>query len=127
MTGELFLVFGLAISLSVLLVPITQIKKEYGIIGKSALSIILLTYAIKKSYPLFEYIKKLSNSEYETYLQILISCFSVALLTKIATDMLCDLGANNVGEKVEFAGKIAILLLCLPMFEKLFGLLEALI
>ena len=52
-------------------------------------------------------------------LRTLMKCLGVCYLCEIAGQVCREAGQTAIASKVELAGKAAVLLLCLPMFEEL--------
>lgn len=127
MTLELDGIFGGILIVLVCLVPIKELKKEYLPLITSALSILVLSVTFKKGLPLFGYIRELSTEESEIYFSIIFKCFGIATLTGLISEMCADFGAGSVSGKVGFVGKIAVLMTCIPLVEKLFSLIEELV
>lgn len=119
MTLPLEEIFGGILIVLVCLVPIKELKKEYFPLITSALSIIILSVAFKRGYPLFGYIRDLSTDESELYFSIIFKCFGIATLTGLIADMCSDFGVGSVSAKVSFIGKISVLMTCIPLVEKL--------
>ena len=61
------------------------------------------------------------------YLQVLFKGVGLCLLTQLAADTCRDAGEQALATKTEFAGKCFLLLLALPLFEQLLGMITALI
>lgn len=53
------------------------------------------------------------------YVLVLFKALGVCLLTQIAADVCRDAGEAGLAAKAEFAGKAVMLLLALPLFEKI--------
>ncbi len=68
-------------------------------------------------------IKIAKNNIYNSHFKSLGICH----LTQIASETCKDCGFNSIASKVELAGKIAIVLLTLPMLESLIKTIEKLI
>ena len=127
MTLNLAEIFGGVIIALICLVPVKELKKEYLPLITSALSVVLLGVAFKRGLPLFWYVKDLSTEESEVYFSIIFKCFGIATVTQLVSDMCADFGAPSVSSKVVFIGKIAVLMTCIPLVEKLFSLIEELL
>lgn len=54
----------------------------------------------------------------EEYVTVLFKALGVCLLTQLAADACRDAGEQGLAAKAEFAGKIAMLVLALPLFRK---------
>ena len=52
------------------------------------------------------------------YVTVLFKALGVSLLTQLAADACRDAGEQGLATKAEFAGKIAMLVLALPLFRK---------
>ena len=61
----------------------------------------------------------LNTGGFSEYVEILIKALGVAILTHIAASVCKGCGEVSIAGAVEFAGKAEILLLSLPMIEKL--------
>ncbi|MBE6667408.1 MAG: hypothetical protein E7607_03755 [Ruminococcaceae bacterium] len=55
----------------------------------------------------------------DIYSKVLIKALGLALLTKICSDICRDCGEGTLASGVELCGKLAILLLCIPMIGEL--------
>ena len=55
------------------------------------------------------------------YTQIMIKALGIALLTHVTASICRDCGEGSVASGVEFAGKLEILFLCLPIIVKILG------
>ena len=127
MTFDIVTVYAGVVVTLVLLVLVKEIKKEYAPIMITALSVILLGFAIRRGMPLFEYIKGLGDGVGEEYFYVLFKCFGIAVATQMLSDMCCDFGAQSLSGKVEFVGKIGILMTTVPLVEALLELSERLL
>lgn len=61
------------------------------------------------------------------YVQILFKALGLCFITQIACDACRDLGETAIASKVETAGKLSVLLVSLPLFEKILGIAGGLI
>lgn len=53
------------------------------------------------------------------YIQILFKALGICFLTQFASDACKDAGEGALSSKIEMAGKITILIMSLPLFEKI--------
>ncbi len=109
------------------IVPIKELKKDYLPFITTALSLVLLAVALKRGAPLFEYMKNLGVSNSEEYFNVLFKCFGIVIITGLVSQMCSDFGVQGVAEKVEFVGKIAVLMTILPLVDTLLSLVETLL
>ena len=52
-----------------------------------------------------------------SYLKILVKCLGISLVAGLAADICEDAGYTSVVSQIMLAGKMSILLLCLPLFR----------
>lgn len=85
----------------------------------AAAGCMLLAYLVLKVYPpLKELLCELEQvgvpSRLITYV---LKTFGICYLTKFAADLCDDFGQTSLGSKVEFAGKVSIFILTLPLLK----------
>ena len=117
---------GVIIAL-VCIISLSEIKKEYSALITTALSVVLMLVAVKRGQPLFQYIKSIGTDNGKIYFEVIYKSFGIAILTHFVSEMCSDFGAPSTSSKVEFIGKIAILMTVIPLVESLFSLAEALV
>ena len=127
MTFNLSEIFAGVLICVLCLIPIRELKKEYAPLISTALSVLLFGIAFKRGMPLFQYIKSIGEDDTEVYFEIIFKCFGIAVSTNLLTEICSDFGFGSVSGKVEFIGKLAILMTCIPLTERLFSLVEVLL
>ena len=53
--------------------------------------------------------------------------FAVCYITQMASDSCADAGEKSIAAKIELAGKFAIVLLALPVFDRLMEVIKQLL
>lgn len=83
--------------------------------------IVLLTAVLHRALPLLNDIRNMLSKSglSEEYLHIVFKALGVCLLTQLAADACKDVGEQALANKAEFAGKVSLLMLALPLFEKI--------
>ena len=72
--------------------------------------------------PLAQYLHQISETTgLASYLSLLLKALGIAILTQCCADICRDAGENGIGNGVELAGKLEILLLCLPLMQEIFA------
>lgn len=102
-------------------VTIRESKKEYAIIISIVASVLLVVWGIKNIDPAIKKITdfmELSSMD-SKYSEILLKAMGISVCTKLGKDVCSDAGENAIAGKIEFCGKICLLLLSLPLFEEL--------
>ncbi|MBE6529413.1 MAG: stage III sporulation protein AD [Ruminococcaceae bacterium] len=77
--------------------------------------------------PLTAYLKQLTETTgLSNYAGFLLKALGIAVLTQICADICRDAGESGIGNGVELAGKMEILILCLPLMGEIFSTAKAL-
>lgn len=81
---------------------------------------LLIAVSITDAIPLFRELTELleAGGVQREYVSILFKALGVCLLTQLAADACRDAGEQGLASKTEFAGKLALLTLALPLFRK---------
>ncbi|MBR4949920.1 MAG: stage III sporulation protein AD [Clostridia bacterium] len=105
---------------------IISLLKEY----KSPLAIclvivlggIILFYILDPFIKIIDFIKELSDNASIPFdeIKIAIKSLGVGYIVQFSSDICRDFGESALGSKVELCGKIAILMLAIPLFTKIF-------
>ena len=73
--------------------------------------------------PVIAYLKQLSTiAGLSAYVGFLLKALGIAILTQVCVDICRDAGEGGIGSGVELAGKMEILILCLPLMEEIFSI-----
>lgn len=94
---------------------------EYALIAAVASGgIILIFIGLQLATPLFSLLEMLdaygTPKELKTYI---LKALGICIITKFAADLSTDFGQSSLAGKVEMAGKIALLLLSLPILKNI--------
>lgn len=110
-----------------ILIPMKEFKNEYFKFAVAGLGVLVFVIAINAAKPIFSYLEQLSEEETSFYFKILIKILGISIITNLTSELAHDLGADGVSGKVEFAGKVAVLLSAIPVYDRLFGLIGEII
>lgn len=112
---------GIAIIAAILAVMMKRYHQEYSIIISIAAGIIILFEIFANVSPAIRQINTLLSASglSSEYAAILFKALGVCFLTQFAADSCRDAGESALASKVELAGKIAIVVLSLPLFERI--------
>lgn len=101
---------------------IRQYKPEMTMPVTVAGAVLILLTAVLRLAPQIEYVSGLwFAEELRGYAAPLVKSLGVALIAQTTSDICRDMGENGAAAKVEFAGKVEIMLLCLPLIDELLG------
>ena len=126
---NIFAIVGIGIAAAAVSVILRQYNKEYGLYIALAVSVIILIYVLGCMEPVFSFLDSLAeisgtNSE---YIGILVKALAVSYITQLASDCCRDCGETAIASRIDFAGKIALLLISIPLFEAILGIIKGLI
>lgn len=110
---------GIAIVAAVFSVMLKKYNPEYSIIISFAAGVLLLFLILSQISPAVSQINELiaSTGIPEEYGKILFKSIGICFLAQFAADSCRDAGEGAMASKIELAGKIAIVLISLPLFE----------
>lgn len=126
---EIIKIVAIAIVCALLCAVLKQYKPEYAIVVQLTASVLILLLVASAMGDLINAIRELiDGSGIDTgYLTLLLKALGVAILTQLAADACRDSGETALSNKVELAGKVTILLLCLPLVKAMIQLSAGLI
>ena len=121
MTGDrLLLIAGVCIVTAALCRVFDNSAKEYGVMIKTAAAAAIMAAVISGLVPVLERVEAMysetgGNSE---YLTVLLKSLGICFLTQLAADICRDSGEGTLASQAETAGKTALLIIALPLFER---------
>ena len=126
MTAEFLSVIAIAVITMLLSVTLKDIKSEYAVLVSMVGAAVLLGWGVSRLDPIAQKITELAElSQMQTeHSEILFKAVAISLFTRLGRDICCDSGETAIGSKVEFCGRICLMLLAMPLFEDLIGLAE---
>ena len=114
-------VLGITVVAAFLAVLLRRYHPEYSMAVGLITGILILILLLTQIAPVVSRLKVLLDSSAlpEEYGLILFKALGICLLSQLAADACRDAGENAMAEKAELAGKVFLLLLALPLFEKI--------
>lgn len=112
---------GAIVIIAVVVLVLRQYKPEYAIAVVIISSVVILMLLIRQTLPIFDVVRDLMNKANFSleHIEILIKCLGICYVTKFAGDICLDCGQSSLASKVDLAGKIAILVVSIPLFVTL--------
>lgn len=112
---------GIAIIAAVIAVMLRRYHHEYAILVSIAAGIVILVQVLANVLPALSQINTLLTSAGLSgdYAMILFKSMGICFLAQFAADSCRDAGEGALASKAELAGKLAIVVLALPLFEKI--------
>lgn len=124
---EVLSVVGLAIVASFFSLFLKSHRKEYGVLLALAASIVIVAAVFPQISKIFILIRTFSEQAgLSETLQPVIRALGIAIITQLGADICRDCGEESLASKVEFAGKTAILILCIPLFTQILDMISSL-
>ncbi len=123
---DIFKIIGVAFitAITSLLLKSTKPELSFAVTVTGVIVILLfLVDALKNTLNVFVAISQMTGIE-NGLLKILLKIVGVGYITEFAAGILKDFGSNAVADKVTLAGKIAIVMLSLPVIESLLTLVQ---
>ena len=115
---EILYICGAAILVSMFSLLLKDFNKGYAAIVAAAGAVGIAVLVFTRLTPVIEFVSSLAErGGINEYFSVLIKCLGIGLLSQAGADMCRDLGENGIAGKVELAGRITILVLCLPVLR----------
>ena len=85
--------------------------------------LILLGGSIAMLYPIISYMHEITKETgFSVYIETVIKALGIAVISESAADLCRDAGESAIASKTEFAAKIMIIYLALPVIKNLISL-----
>lgn len=100
-------------------------RPEYATVAGIVVGLILLVSSLVPLKTVMDSISAISNSTgFSVYSSVILKSMGIGILAQTTADICRDSGVGMIASKVEFAAKIIILLLCIPILQTLMSLIE---
>ena len=129
MNINLIPICGICVIASVLCTLFGNLGKEYSVYIKLAAAIAVLSVILLYISPITEtiYVLYEKSGADEEYLTILFKALGICYISQFASDICKDCGEATLAVQAEIAGKTALMLLALPLFNTLSEVVSELI
>lgn len=126
---NIYSVIGAGIAAAAVSVVLRQYNKEYGLYISLAASVIIFSVVLSSFEPVLDFIENLSETAGISieYIWILIKALTICYMTQLASDCCRDCGENAIASRIDFAGKIALLLISVPLLDAMLSIVKDLI
>ncbi len=118
---SIFAIIGLGIISALVCLLLKQYRPEYALSASIICGVVIFLTVVAQMTPLFDTIRSIlekieGGNEYTT---VIIKSLGVCYVTQLASDTCQDAGERAMAGKIELAGRVAVLILALPMFTAL--------
>lgn len=123
---DIFKIIGVAFITAISAVILRGTKPELSFVITVVGILIILMFIsemLQETMAIFASISQIAGVE-NGLLKMLLKIVGVGYLTEFASGLLTDFGSNSIADKVTLAGKVAIVLLAIPVVESLLQLVE---
>lgn len=126
---DIFSVAAIGIIGSILSVTIKQTRPELSLMTSLATGAVLLIYTSNSIIDVINQFGQIVSKSgvNEEYFKIAIKSCAIAYVTEFASALCKDAGENAIAVKTEFAGKITILFISLPIILNFLSSISALL
>lgn len=102
---------------SILYIILKDTNETFAFLIILMTSIIIFLTIIQQIRSVFMFIERIAHQSnvQNIYLQTILKIIGIAYITEIGANMTKDAGLSSVSSKIELAGKIAIILLAIPI------------
>ena len=116
---EFLQLVGFALASLAVLTILKQYNPTYAVPAGIACCALLLVLSLRALTPLLSFVQRLAAYSNGTDIGIVFKAVAIAVLTQTTEDLCKEAGHIALAGRIEFAGKIAILLAAMPLFVSL--------
>ena len=122
-------IVGIGVTAAALAVLLKRISGEFGLFVSIGSSLLILFLVLSAVYPLIELVNELTEAADtgQEYIAVLFKALAVCFITELAAESCRDSGEGAIASRIEFAGKIAVLLISVPLFRSILGIVKELV
>ncbi len=126
---EVFSIIIFGIVCAVLCVVLKEYKPEYAVMVSIMGAVIIMLFIMRSVSPILDFFSRLNSmtSLDGEYMKILLKSLGITLITQIGSDLCKDIGQTSISSKIELSGKVAVLIISLPLFSSVLVLIEKII
>lgn len=97
-------------------------------LAAAAAGAVMLVYTVNNASPVFALAQSIAGeSGMSAYFALILKSLGIAVVCQLASEICRDLGENAMGGRIELAGKVAILLVSLPVIRRVFEYIKELV
>lgn len=118
---DIFLVCIVAIVAAVFALLLKKYNPEIAMLTATITGIIVFVAVLSSMSPAIDFLKRLSSlvGTAGENVSILLKSIGICYICQFSADSCRDSGQGALASKIELAGKVAVVLLCLPILENI--------
>lgn len=118
---------GFGLTALILIILLRQYRPEYAVMASIVTGLLFMGLTIKALDEVVGEVNHLLSTVGNAYGQILFKVIGICFLVQIAADTCRDSGESALASKIEIAGRVAILVLALPLYTRVLEIATSLI
>ena len=116
---------GFALLAVITVLVLRSFRPEYATVAGIVAGIILLACTFTPLVDVLNSVTAIAeDTGFSVYSSVILKSMGIGILAQTTADVCRDSGVSVIAAKVEFAAKIMILMLCVPILETLMSLIE---
>ena len=121
---EIYAIIGIGIVSAVMALVLKQYKPEYAMMVSLVCCVLILLAVIEQVSDLMGTLNAmLATANIPVELTaVLFKALGICIVTQLASDTCKDAGESAIASKLELAGKVAVLVIAMPLFNQLIGI-----
>ncbi len=124
MTNSVNVLFVCILAVMLLLI-LKQLKSPLALPASIVFSVIVASFAFSRFSDEFLNINSiLKNSYVSEYSKTLLKVFGVSFIAEVTSDICKDAGENSIASKVDFLGKVELIIISIPLIEEILKITE---
>ncbi|MBR5306828.1 MAG: hypothetical protein IKU47_07890 [Oscillospiraceae bacterium] len=123
---EIFKLAAIILTAVIVVGALPTFSKEISLIITLSCCTVILLYILKMIVPVVEYVRELTRNIYFDRFDVVLKAVGVGLITQFVSDTAIDCGNRSLANQMIFAGRICVLMLAIPVFVQVLGIIERL-
>ena len=116
---------GFALLGVIMVLVLRSFRPEYATVAGIVAGILLLATTFTPLVSILDSVTAIAeDTGFSVYSSVILKSMGIGILAQTTADVCRDSGVSMLAAKVEFAAKIMILLLCIPILETLMSLIK---
>ncbi len=122
---EIFQIVGLGILATIIVVILKELRPEFAILVSIVTGVIIFTLILNKLIYVVDTISTLQSrvDVNISYFNTILKIIGMAYIVEFASQISRDAGESSIAMKIEFAGKVLIMVLAIPIILALMDLI----
>ena len=129
MKTEIFGILGIAVASAILILSVKKTEPEVAMALRIAVGIAVALAVISQIEPIFTAVRTFfeQTGQDSEIIKVLLKSVGICIIVEFAADLCRDAGESALAGRVEFAGRITVTLLLIPMLTQLLEIAVTLI